>query len=118
VRVRHGESVEPIHGEEALRTFLAQTLADIQDEDKARTAVLASLRLAEAMSKAGLYPFEKPEVSVARQGTTIVATAQAAVNEPSLGEVATRLEFSADGKLKPEAVKIDDRTRRGPPSSR
>jgi hypothetical protein len=118
VRVRHGESVEPIRGEEALRTFLTQALADIRDEDKARAAVLASLRLAEAASKAGSYPFEKPEVSVVRQGTTIVATAQAAVNELSLGEVAIRVEFSADGKIKPDGVQIADRTRLGPPSGR
>lgn len=117
VRVRQGESIQPIRGEDGLRTFLAQALVDIRDEDKAKAAVLASLRLAEAVSKAGAYPFEKPEVSVARQGTTIVATARAAVN-PSLGEVAIRLEFGADGKIKPDAVKIDDRTRRAPPAGR
>jgi hypothetical protein len=117
VRVRR-ETIEPIRGEDGLRIFLAQALTDIRDDDKARAAASASLRLAEAISKAGASPFGKAEVSVARQGASIVATARASASESVLGEVAIRIEFGADGKAKADAIQIDDRTRRAPPSGR
>jgi hypothetical protein len=118
VRVRRGETIEPIRGEDGLRIFLAQALTDIRDDDKARAAASASLRLAEAISKAGASPFGKAEVSVARQGASILATARASASESVLGEVAIRIELGADGKAKADAIQIDDRTRRAPPSGR
>jgi hypothetical protein len=118
VRVRLGETIEPIRGEDGLRIFLAQALTDIRDDDKARAAASASLRLAEAISKASASPFGKAEVLVARQDASIVATARASASESVLGEVAIRIEFGADGKAKADAIQIDDRTRRAPPSGR
>ena len=114
-RVRDQESIETIRDEETLRSFLAQTLTDIRDEDGARAAALASLRLAEAVAEAGSYRFDEPDVTVVRQDDNIVATAQAAACNPAQGEVAVRLEFGADGRIKPDAIEIDDRSRRGPP---
>jgi len=118
VLVHRAESIDPIRGQDGLKSFLAQALADIRDDDKARAAASASLRLAEAISKAGASPFGKAEVSVARQGASIVATARASASESVLGEVAIRIEFGADGKAKADAIQIDDRTRRAPPSGR
>jgi hypothetical protein len=116
VRIRQGGSIEPIGSADALRNFLAQNLGNIRDDGQARTAALASLRLAEAGAKAGPSPFEQPSVAVVRQGNNLVATASSAVQAPGRGEVAIHLEFGADGKINPDALKIDDRTRRGPPS--
>jgi hypothetical protein len=110
-----GGSVEPIRGIEELKNFLAQNLSNTQDENTARSVALASLRLAEALAKAGSSSFEQPNVSVVRQGNNIIATARAAVQEPNRGEVTIRVEFSGDGKISPGAIKIEDGTRRGPP---
>jgi len=115
VCVRDNKSVEPIRNEDVLKTFLAQTLADIKDESWARAAVLASLRLVGAGAKGGPYQLEKPDISVVRQEENIVATAQAAVHEPSRGEITIRIEFSADGKTMPGAIEIGGRPRPGPP---
>jgi hypothetical protein len=114
-RVLDRDSVETIRDEETLRTFLAQALTDIRGEDAATAAALATLRLAQAVATAGSYAFDKPHVSVVRRGDDIIATARAAAQEPARGEVEIRLEFSADGKVKPDGIKIDDRSRRGPP---
>jgi len=116
VRVRGAETVEPIPDEEALRTFLARALGDIRDEGRAKAAALAALRLAEGVASAGSSSFAEPQVSVVREGENIVATARAAVQAPGRGEVAIRIEFGADGKIKPDAIKIDDRSHPGPPS--
>jgi hypothetical protein len=116
MRLPVGAPIEAIRDQDALRSFLARALAGIQDDGRARAAVLASLRLAEAVSKAGAYSFEKPDLSVVREGKSTVATARAAVQEPGGGEISIRLEFDADGKTKPDSISIDDRTRRGPPS--
>jgi hypothetical protein len=115
VRIRRDKSVEPIRSKEALSDFLALMLGIVRDDVQARTAALASLRLAEAVARAGSSPFEQPNISIVRRGNNIVATAGAAVQQPSRGEVAITLEFGADGKLNPDAIKIDDRTRPGPP---
>jgi hypothetical protein len=116
VRIRRDRSVDPIPSEEALGNFLALTLGNVRDDGQARTTALASLRLAEAVAKAGSSPFEQPNISIVRQGNNIVATARAAAQEPSRGEVAISLEFGADGQLNPDAIKINDRTSPGPPS--
>jgi hypothetical protein len=118
MRVHRAESIDPIRGQDGLKAFLAQALSDVHDESKAATAATASLRLAETVSKAGTYPFGKPDVSVARQGANIVATAQAAASEYDLGEITVRLEFGPDGKAKPDGIQIEDRTRRAPPGDR
>jgi hypothetical protein len=117
-RVPDHASIETIGDEETLKTFLTQALANVRGEDEARAAVLASLRLAEAVSQAGSYPFGKPEVSVARQDGNIVATARAAAQEPGRGKVEVRMEFGPDGKTQRDAITIDDQTRRGPPGRR
>jgi hypothetical protein len=117
-RVVDQSSVEPIRDEETLKTFLAQALTDIRDESAAAAAAQASLRLAQAVATAGSYAFDKPDVSVVRRGDNIVATARAAVQEPARGEVGISLEFAADGKVKPDGITIDDRSRRGPPGGR
>jgi hypothetical protein len=116
VRIRDDTSVEPIRDADALRTFLARTLTNVRDEKQAAAAGVASLRLAEAVAKAG--SFETPDVTVTREAGNIIATARATASEPAGGEVAVRLEFSSDGKIKPEAIQIDDRSRRGPPGGR
>jgi hypothetical protein len=115
VCIRQDESVEPIRDEEALRTFLAQRLLGVQDETRARAALLASLRLAEAGAKGGPYQFEEPEFSVVRQEKSILATARAAVHEPGRGEVEIRMEFGSDGRINSDAIKIGGRPRPGPP---
>src|SRR4051812_21348264 len=56
-RVQAHAPIEAIRDDEALKGFLAQSLADIHNEAEARAAVLAALRLAEAVSQAGSYPF-------------------------------------------------------------
>ena len=114
-RVTDGESVEPIRDAESLKAFLAKELADIRDEGAAAAAALASLRLAQAIATAGSYAFDKPEVSAVREGSDLIATARAAVQEPARGDVEIRLEFGSDGRIKPDGIKIDDRSRRGPP---
>jgi hypothetical protein len=114
VRVRQGSSIEPIRSKEELRIFLAQNLSNVLGDSQARTAVLASLRLAEAGSQAGDSPFGQPNVSVIRQGNNVVATARAAVKEPSRGEVEVRLEFNADGKVNADAIKVEDGARSSP----
>jgi len=116
VRVRGDASIEPIRDVDALRAFLAQALPDVRDEKQAAAAGLATVRLAEAVAKAG--SFETPEVSVARADGNIIATARAAASEPAGGDVAVRLEFGADGKINPHTIQIDDRSRRGPPGGR
>lgn len=116
VCIRHGGSVEPIRDEEALRTFLAQTLPSVEDETQARAALLASLRLAEAGAKGGPYQFDEPEFSIVRQEKSILATARAAVLELGRGEVEIRMEFSSDGRIKSDAIKIGGRPRPGPPA--
>jgi hypothetical protein len=115
VRLQRG-AVEPIRDEEAVVAFLARELGHVGDDAGAATAVSASLRLAEAVAKAGSYTFEKPDVSVARQDGSIVATASAAARAPARGEITVRLDFGADGKINPATSKIGDQTRRGPPS--
>ena len=113
VCIRDDTSIEPIRDWDALRTFFARTLTDVRDEKQAAAAGIASLRLAEAVAKAG--SFETPDVTVTREVGNIIVTARAAASEPAGGEVAVRLEFSPDGKIKPEAIQIDDRSRRAPP---
>lgn len=115
VRVRQGGSIEPVRDQEALKGFLAQSLTGIEDKERAAAAGLASLRLAEAIATAASSAFEKPHVSVVQQGSGIVATARAAAAEPARGEVEVQLEFGSDGKVKPDSIRIDDRSRRGPP---
>jgi hypothetical protein len=117
-RVPDHASIQTIRDEETLKTFLAHALANVRGEDEAKAAVLASLRLAEAVSQAGSYPFGKPDVSVVRQDGNIVATARAAAQEPARGQVEVRMEFGADGKTRPDTITIDDQTRRGPPGRR
>jgi hypothetical protein len=116
VRVRQGGSVESLRNAEALRVFLAETLVGVDREDRAREAVRASLRLAEAGSKAGSLPFEKPDVSVVRQPPYIIATARAKANGSDLGYVMITMRFSDDGRVTTDAISIEDQTRRGPPS--
>ena len=117
VYIRRGESAEPIRDEDALKTFLAQTLSDIEDETRARAALLASLRLAEAGAKDGPYQFDEPEFSVVRQEKSILATARAAVHGPGRGDVEIRMEFSSDGRIRSDAIKIGGRPRPAPPGS-
>jgi hypothetical protein len=114
-RVADGESVEPILDAESLKAFLTKELTDIRDEAAAADAALASLRLAQAIATAGSYAFDKPEVSAVREGSDLIATARAAVQAPARGDVEMRLEFGSDGRVKPDAITIDDRSRRGPP---
>jgi hypothetical protein len=114
-RVADGGSVEPISDAESLKRFLAEELRNIRDEGAAAAAALASVRLAEAIATAGSYAFDKPEVSAVRDGSTIVASARATVQEPARGEVGIRLEFGSDGRVKPDGITIDDHSRRGPP---
>jgi hypothetical protein len=114
VRIEQGRQPQPIQ-EGALANFLSQTLGNVRDDSQARTAVLASLRLAEAGSRAGDSSFDQPNISVMRQGSNIVATVIAAAQAPSRGEVEVRLTFKADGKVDPNSIKIEDRTRPGPP---
>jgi hypothetical protein len=54
-------------------------------------------------------------VSTVREGSDLIATARAAVQEPARGDVEIRLEFGSDGRIKPDGIKIDDRSRPGPP---
>jgi len=117
-RVTDGESVEPIRDAASLMVFLTKELADIRNEGAAAAAALASLRLAQAIATAGSYAFDKPEVSAVREGSDLIATARAAVQEPARGDVEIRLEFGSDGRIKPDGIKIDDRSRRGPPGGR
>jgi hypothetical protein len=117
-RVPDNAAIQTIRDEETLKTFLAQALANVRGEDGAKAAVLASLRLAEAVSQAGSYPFGKPDVTVVRQDGNIVATARAAAQEPGRGKVEVRMEFGPDGKTQRDAITIDDQTRRGPPGRR
>jgi|SRR5690349_12520156 len=113
--VRHNGSVEPIRNWDALKTFFEQFLADIKSEPQARAAILASLRLAEAGAEGGPYQLEKPDISVVQKEENIVATARAAVQEPSRGKITIRIEFSADGRVVPGAIEIGGRPRPGPP---
>jgi hypothetical protein len=115
VRVRRGGSAEPIRDHAGLTAVLAATLTDVTSDDRARTAVLAALRLAEAVARAAPDGFQKPDASVVHQGDSIVATARAAAAEPARGQVAVHLEFGPDGRVKSDGVRIEDRTRRGPP---
>jgi hypothetical protein len=117
-RVAHGESVEPIRDADSLKRFLTNELTDVPDEGAASAAALASLRLAQAIATAGSYALDKPEVSAVREGSNIIATARAAVQEPARGEVEIRLEFGSDGRVEPDGITIDDRSRRGPPGGR
>jgi hypothetical protein len=117
-QVADGESVEPISDPDSLKRFLTSELTAIPDEGAASAAALASLRLAQAIATAGSYTFDKPEVSAVGEGSNIIATARAAVQEPARGEVEIRLEFGTDGRLKPDGITIDDRSRRGPPGGR
>jgi hypothetical protein len=117
-RVADGGSVEPIGDADSLKRFLTNELTDIPDEGAAAAAALASLRLAQAIAIAGSYAFDKPEVSTVREGSNIIAAARAAVQEPARGEVEIRLEFGSDGRVKPDGITIDDRSRRGPPGGR
>ena len=115
VDIRRGESVEPIRDDEALRTFLGQTLSGVTDEVHARAAVLASLRLAAALAKGAPYRLESPEISVVRQENHLIATALAAVRQPGRGDITIRMQFGGDGKIALDAIKIDGRARPGPP---
>jgi len=118
VRIRPDGAIEPIRNEAELKSFLAQSLTAIQDEKQAATAGLASLRLISAVANAASSPFEKPDVSVVKQGKDFIATARAAAAAPARGEVEVQLQFGADGKTTPESIKTDDRSRRGPPGGR
>jgi hypothetical protein len=113
--VRQDESIEPIRDGQALTSFLTQALANIQDEPRARLALLGSLRLAEAGAKDGPYQFDDPQISITRQKKNIVGSARAAVHEPGSGEVTIRIEFGPDGRAKPDGIEIDGRPRRGAP---
>jgi hypothetical protein len=115
VRVRRGESAEPIRDYEGLAAVLAAALTGVTSDDGARTAVLAALRLAEAIARAAPDGFQKPEASVIADSGTIVADAHAAAAEPARGALAVHLEFGPDGRVKSDGVRIEDRTRRGPP---
>jgi len=113
--VRQDESIEPIRDGQALTSFLTQALANIQDEPRARLALLGSLRLAEAGAKDGPYQFDDPQISITQQEKNIVGSARAAVHEPGSGEVSIRIEFGPDGRVKPNGIEIDGRPRRGAP---
>jgi hypothetical protein len=86
VDIEEGKQPQPIR-EGTLGDFLSRKLGKVRDEDQARAAVLASIRLAEAGSQAGDSSFDQPNVTVTRQGSDIVATATAAAQAPSRGEV-------------------------------
>ena len=113
--MRQDESIEPIRDGQALTSFLTQALANIQDEPRARRALLGSLRLAEAGAKDGPYQFDDPQISITQQEKNIVGSARAAVHEPGSGEVSIRIEFGPDGRVKPNGIEIDGRPRRGAP---
>lgn len=113
VRVHDGQSVESIRDPDSLRAFLAHALTEIRDEKQAEAAGLAALRLAETVAKA--RSFATPNVSVSRKADTLVADARSAASDPEGGDVTVHLEFTADGKPKPEAIVVEDRTRRAPP---
>jgi hypothetical protein len=114
VRIEEGKQPQSIR-EGTLGNFLLQALENVRDDSQARTAVLASLRLAEAGSRAGESSFDQPNVSVMRQGSVIIANARAAAQAPSRGEVEIHLNFKSDGKVDPNSIRIEDRTRPGPP---
>jgi hypothetical protein len=115
--VKHATAVEPIRGEDGLRTFLARTLTGIGNDPRARDAVLASLWLAAFDANGGPYELDAPDVSVTHQGGNIIASARAAVKEPARGNIEIAMEFNPNGQVSPSAIKISSRARRGPPSS-
>jgi hypothetical protein len=115
VCIRNDKSVEPIGDEDALRTFLAHAISNVFDEKDARSALLASLRLAEAGAKNGPYEFDEPSnISVVRRERSILAIARATVRGSARGELELRMEFS-DGGITPGAINISGRLRPGPP---
>jgi hypothetical protein len=115
VRVQDAGSVEPIRDEAALKSFLEQALTDVGDETRARSAIVASLELAEAGAKGGPYQFDSPEVSLIRQADSLVASARAQVQQPARGELAVSMLFGPQGKVEPGSVRVENRVRPGPP---
>jgi hypothetical protein len=117
-RVDQESSVHPIRNADDLSDFLGAALPRVQGDEQIRATMLASLRLAEAIAKAGAYEFGKPEVSFARKELRIEATASASPAEPARGIVTLEMRFAADGTVLPSGIRIEDRTNAGPPSRR
>ncbi|MGY4348698.1 hypothetical protein ACVWXM_005165 [Bradyrhizobium sp. GM7.3] len=118
VRVPGRDSVQPIRNVDDLTNFLGAALPEARGDERIRAVVLASLRLAEAVAKAGAYEFGNPDVSVARGDLRIEATASASVAEPARGAVTIRMQFAPDGAVLPDGIRIEDRTNPGPPPRR
>jgi hypothetical protein len=117
-RVHRESSVQPIRNADDLTNFLGSALPKVQGDEQIRAAMLASLRLAEAIAKAGGYEFGNPDVSVARKDLRIEATASASVAEPARGIVTLEMQFTPEGTVLPGGIRIEDRTNAGPPPRR
>lgn len=116
-RVR-GSSIEPIRNSDDLTKYLAATLPQARGDDRLRAILLASLRLAEAISKAAAYEFGDPVVSVVRGASNIETMASAPASEPARGDITISMQFAVEGAVLPNSIHLVDRTRAGPPSQR
>jgi hypothetical protein len=117
-RVQHGNSVQPIRNVDDLKIFLSTGVKEARGNERIQAATLAALRLAEAVSKAGGYQFDKPDVSIARGKDGIEAAATASVGDPARGAVTIQLQFAFEGTISPDRIHIEDRTNPGPPPRR
>jgi hypothetical protein len=113
-RVRQG-TVAPLRNMDDLAKYLGGELPQARGDEQIRTVMLASLRLAEPVARAGAYEFAKPALSVTRANLNLEATASASVAEPARGDVTVSMEFTKEGNVLPGSIRIEDRTRAGPP---
>jgi hypothetical protein len=114
VRVRPDKSVERIENLDALKKLLEAKLATIPDENTARVALRASLRLAEEFYQDGYYTFTIPEqsISVAKVDGQLVASGKAEVTKGGKGSISVKLTTGGPSKVAIEgSVRPDVRNR-------
>jgi hypothetical protein len=113
VCVRPDETLEPVVDFDSLKGFLAKNLPAVNTEERAREALLASLRLAEECKQDGHYRFTVPEgsISVVRKGERLIASGKTTVSAGGRGEVSATLRFGRDGHVKADEIQIEARIR-------
>jgi len=110
VGVHADGSVERIDSLDALKTLLEKKLADVRTEDQARSALLASLRLAQEFYQDGNYTFTVPEqsISVVSRDNHWIASGKSVVTKGGEGEITVSLttgtpgQVTIKGKVKPD----------------
>jgi hypothetical protein len=105
-----------INDTKALEEFFRTNLPGIKEDDAAKDAVRAWLRLSQEFRQDGFYQFQLMDDStkVARDGDARVASGKTVVMKGGNGELNVTLKFDADGKLVKNGVTEEGNLKPGP----